>query len=149
MEVTACQADTGAAVRAGDNDPQQLEGTPDRPAYLGVVRLARAQTQGRSLPEFIALAEDLFKTDLAALDEFRDRLASAGYLPSQGEHYTDRFSAAPPQVFAVREGFPRIRPDQVPGSVRDVHFSIILTGVAPFAVDANDLLGASVGVETE
>jgi hypothetical protein len=147
VEVKTYQADTGATVRI--NDPQQLEGTHDRPAYLAIMRLARSQTLGRSLPDFVAFAEELLKSDIAALDVFQDRLAAAGYLPSQAEHYPDRYSAAPTQMFQVTTEFPRIRPDQVPGSVRDVHFSIIVSGLTEFAVDATSLLGASVGLETE
>jgi hypothetical protein len=145
VEVKTYQLDTGAVVRI--NDPQQLEGAADRPTYLGVVRLARAQTQGHTLPEFIAFSENLLLNDLEAIEAFRDRLASAGYLPSQNDLFRDRYSAAAPQIYLVAEGFPRIKPDQVPGSVRDVHFSIILAGVASFEVDANGLLGSSTGTE--
>jgi hypothetical protein len=145
VEVKTYQLDAGAVVRI--NDPQQLEGAANRPTYLGVVQLARTQTQGRTLPDFIEFSENLLRNDLEALEVFRDRLASAGYLPSQSELFRDRYSAAAPQIFLVGERFPRIKPDQVPGSVRDVHFSIILAGVGSFEVDANALLGASTEVE--
>jgi hypothetical protein len=147
VEVKTYQFDSGAAVRI--NDPLQLEGTPDRRAYLGVVRLARTQAHGRSLPEFVQAMEAILGVEAEAIDLFRDRLATAGYLSSQAAQFVEKYSAAAPQVFEVRDGFPRIRPDQAPSSVRDIHFSIILTGVASFAVNADVLLGASAGLEAE
>ena len=128
VEVKTYQAETGAAVRI--NDPQQLESAADRAAYLCVVRVARAESSGRCLPDFIAFAENALKTDAEAVDVFRDRLASIGYMPSQSQHYRDRYIAAAPVAYQVRDGFPRIKPEQVPPGCRDVHFSIILAGLA-------------------
>jgi hypothetical protein len=147
VEVKTYQPDSGSAVRV--NDPHQLEGSPDRKAYLGVVRLSRAQTDGLALPDLIRLVESVMGADVEAVEQFRDRLAAAGYLPSHAAQFTDRYRPSRPLLFAVREGFPRVRPDQVPPGVLDVHFTIQLTALAPFTVDAAGLIGAPSAFEAE
>jgi hypothetical protein len=147
VEAKTYQAETGAAVRI--NDPQQLEGSLARPVYLAVVRLARSEAQGYSLPETVSIVEQLLLSDQAALEEFRDRLASYGYISTEAAQYTDRFVISHFQLFAAGGSFPRIPVNSVPTGVRNVHFSVLLSAAMPYVKDAPPLIGDSSVLEAD
>lgn len=146
VEVKTYQAETGAAVRL--NDPQQIEGSPARPVYLATARLALSNVNGRTLPEVIAILEQQLHSEPSAVETFRDRLADYGYMAVEAARYTERFVIINLQLFAIRDGFPRILAASIPPGVVDVHFSIILSAMANYAVDPIAVIGGPTPMET-
>jgi len=146
IEVKTYRSDAGAAVRI--NDPQQLDDEGVRPVYLAAVRLAKMESKGQRLPDFVARTAQFVSEETEAADLFEERLAASGYLPVHASDYTDRFVAEQLALYRVRPGFPRLAASQVPAGVVNVHFSIQLAALAEFAVDAVAVLGMPVpGVE--
>lgn len=146
IEVKTYRSDSGTAVRI--NDPQQLDDEGVRPVYLAAVRLARMESSGRRLPEFIAGTAQLIDEEAEAADLFDERLAACGYLPVHASAYTDRFVAEQVALYRVRPGFPRLSASQMPAGVENVHFSIQLAALGEFAVDPVGIIGSSApGVE--
>jgi len=141
IEVKTYQSDSGAAVRI--NDPQQLDEGAVRPAYLSVVRLAKMESSGLRLPEFVARTEELIDQELEATDLFGERLAAYGYLPVHASAYTDHFVAEKVALYRVRPGFPRLRASDVPPGVVNVHFSIELAAMGAFEVDPVSIIGGA------
>lgn len=138
LEVKTYQVQAGPSLRI--NDPAQLEPSPERPLHLCAVRLAPTDA-GRTLPEVIQLICDTYSSQQSGITQLEDLLASYGYLASQARTYTDRFSIGPVHVFAVGEGFPRIRPLAVPAGVEDVRFAIPIGALARYEVSADEVLG--------
>lgn len=146
IEVKTYRSDSGAAVRI--NDPQQLDDQGVRPVYLAAVRLAKMESTGQRLPEFIAQTAQLIAQEAEAADLFEERLAACGYLPVHASTYTDHFVAEQVALYRVRPGFPRLIASQVPAGVVNVHFSIQLAALGGFAVDPVGIIGGSApGVE--
>jgi Putative PD-(D/E)XK family member, (DUF4420) len=140
IEVKTYQSDSGAAVRI--NDPQQLDGEGIRPVYLAAVRLARMESKGKPLPEFVTRAGELIADMPEAVDAFEQRLAAYGYLPVHASAYTDHFVAEKVALYRVRSEFPRLRASDVPPGVVDVHFSLQLAALGQFEVDPEAIIGA-------
>ncbi|MCC6358556.1 MAG: PD-(D/E)XK motif protein [Phycisphaerales bacterium] len=141
LEVKTYQVHVGPSLRI--NDPAQLEPSPGRPLHLCAVRLAPTET-GRTLPEVIQLLTDIHSGQPGGVVQLEEALASYGYLQSQARTFSDRFSIGPISVFAVGDGFPRIRPVDVPAGVEDVRFSLPIGGIARFEVPADQVLGPPV-----
>jgi hypothetical protein len=145
VEAKTYQAETGAAVRI--SNPQQLEGSTARPVYLAVVRLARSEVSGRTLGDTVAYVTQMLQSEASVLDDFHDRLADRGFLAPDAGSYTERFSTGNVQLFAVRAAFPRIATASVPAGLTDVHFSVLLSAIAAYAVDISSHIGAPSALE--
>lgn len=141
LEVKTYQVQAGPSLRI--NDPAQLEPSPARPLHLCAVRLAPTDA-GRTLPEVIQFLADMYSSQPGGVVQLEEALASYGYLQSQARTFTDRFSIGPISVFAVGDGFPRIRPVDVPAGVEDVRFAIPIGAIARFEIPADQVLGPPV-----
>jgi len=141
LEVKSYQVQAGPSLRI--NDPAQLEPSPGRPLHLCAVRLAPTDT-GRTLPEVIQILTDMYSSQPGSIAQLEEALASYGYLRSQARTFTDRYSIGPVSVFAVDNGFPRIRPDDVPAGVEEVRFAIPIGAIARFGVPADQVVGPPV-----
>lgn len=141
LEVKSYQVQTGPSLRI--NDPAQLEPSPGRPLHLCAVRLAPTDI-GRTLPEVIQVLADMYSSQPGSIAQLEEALASYGYLRSQARTFTDRYSIGPVTVFAVDNGFPRIRPDDVPAGVEEVRFAIPIGAIAHFEVPADQVVGPPV-----
>jgi hypothetical protein len=146
VEVKTYRSDSGATIRI--NDPQQLDDEGARPVFVAAVRVARMESAGLQLPEFIRHARDLVLDSADVLDVFDERVAAAGYLPAHAAAYTDRFIVEHLALYRVRPGFPRVRAAEVPAGVVNVHFSIQLAALEEFAVEPVGVIGErTAGIE--
>lgn len=139
VEVKAFTPATGAAVYI--SDPLQLEGSETVPVRLACVAVERAAA-GTTLGGYVGAVAALLASDPAAAALFEQRTAAAGYLPAMAEALPEQFTAGEPRVFRVAEGFPRIRPADVPAGVRGVRFLVELASLTRFAEPAAPLIGA-------
>ncbi len=144
VEVKTYQSDTGASVRI--SDAQQLDDVQSRPVFLTAVHLARSETQGLLLSQFVERLRALMVSDFDLLELFGARLAEYGYMDAHAGYYSHKFLIERLSVFQVREGFPCIRSRDLPPGVHDVHFSVDLSSMMPFAVDAVGVLGEPKGL---
>lgn len=141
LEVKSYQVQAGPSLRI--NDPAQLEPSLGRPLHLCSVRLAPTDA-GRTLPEVIQALADMYSSQPGSIAQLEESLASYGYLRSQSTTFTDRYSIGPVNVFAVENGFPRIRPADVPAGVEEVRFSIPIGAIARFEQSADLVVGPPV-----
>ncbi|WP_071812841.1 PD-(D/E)XK motif protein [Lentzea guizhouensis] len=105
----------------------QLEAPQSGNLHLVWFKLARSQDQGLRLLDLID------QTRRIADDEsgFFAKLALIGYRPVDADLYRDvRFTVLEERWYEIADSFPRIRPDSVPESIRDVHYTIDLDAVA-------------------
>ncbi|HOF66917.1 MAG TPA: PD-(D/E)XK motif protein [Candidatus Fermentibacter daniensis] len=143
LEVKSYQAQTGPCLRI--NDPAQLEPSPGRPLYLCAVRLAPTET-GWTLPEVIQVLTDMYSSQSVGIAQLEEALASYGYLHSYAKNLTDRYSIGPVNAFAVDIDFPRIRPDDVPAGVEQVHFTLPIGAITRFKVQVDQVVGPPIAV---
>ncbi|MGZ3147961.1 PD-(D/E)XK motif protein [Lentzea chajnantorensis] len=114
----------------------QLEAPVGGDLHLVWFRLSRAQDQG------VGLLELLEQTRRLADDEsgFFNKLALVGYRPVDADLYRDvRYVTQEERWYEVTESFPRIRPDLVPDSIRDVHYTVDLDTIATQPMDKSQV----------
>jgi hypothetical protein len=145
VEAKTHLAATGASVRIGN--PDQLEGSQARLVYLAVIDLSSRETKGRNLRELVETLEYALQNTPSVLDDFRERLAAWGYLSVESSRYTERFVVNEVRLFVVSNGFPRIQSGSIPAAVRDVQFSIPVSAMAEYLVDATSFIGAPSALE--
>jgi Putative PD-(D/E)XK family member, (DUF4420) len=109
------------------NGLDQLDGSGD-PLTLVVVRLleaAKGAAGAENASRVIARLNDRLATNSAALSEFENRLAMAGWHQNPAhEDIIVRMVAI--DRFQVDDDFPRLTRKMVPSGVHDAHYSIIL-----------------------
>jgi hypothetical protein len=128
-----CQLGTTAA-RVGISSEQQLFSQLPF-SYLYVVTLGKVEHGPDSLNLLdmtIAIRERLAVEAPDALEYFNDLVYETGY--RDDEAYRDfSYLIAGQQMFEVRDGFPRLGPDSIPGGVERVRYEIDLTACEPFS----------------
>lgn len=130
---------TAGSFRATIGSLDQLEDSPLGPLFLAGVRMALAES-GFSLPELVERIRGLLGAEATALPAFEDRLIHAHYLASHAESYMRRFRTSGIRVMAIKDGFPRITRETVPGAVLDARYKLDLDRVAGFDVPLDTVL---------
>lgn len=128
----------GAAVFI--SDPLQLEAPVGCTLKLVCVAIDQSPS-GAPLVQYVLAVESLLRGKANSLELFRQRIASAGFIPSMAEALPETFVAFEPRVFEVGDGFPRILPGSVPLGVRSVRFAVELAGLGAFAVETDSAIG--------
>lgn len=139
LEVKTYSPSAGATVRI--NDPLQLEPDPGVPLVLACQELGRSEASGKTLPDHAERVGSVFAGDVRLADEYRDALAGAGFLPCHSHLYTEGFALGGLLAFQVKEGFPRVLPATLMPGVTAVRFSLAVSALASFAVDAIATIG--------
>ncbi len=123
------------------SNERQLDDSGLAHLWLWLLTLEVRPTGGQSLNELINTVLDKLSTSSASLNQFRLKLYQAGYQPIHLALYdTPTSSLRNEQVFRVGEGFPRLRPDNLPAGVSAVHYAVSLIACQPFAVEVADVL---------
>jgi hypothetical protein len=139
IEVKTFSPSEGATVRI--NDPLQLEPDHSVPLFLACQELGRSDAKGTRLPEHVERVGRWFAGDTRLAEEFRDSLASLGYLSCHAHLYSDGFALGELLLFEIVEGFPRIAPGIVMPGVSAVRFSLTVAALARFAVRPDAVIG--------
>jgi hypothetical protein len=139
LEVKTYQADSGRKIRI--SRPEQLERDVHRPLFLAAVEIARVETTGRTLPEYIAILTETLPGEFRS--GFGDKLATYRYLAAHADQYPLRYSVGPVLTFSVTEEFPRIRRAAIPAAVQDVAFSLCISDLEAFAVTPESVVGTA------
>jgi hypothetical protein len=128
---------------------RQLDTTALDHLALFHLSLDAREGTGQTLPDLVGEIRTIL-LDPAAADVFEDRLFGAGYLDAQAAQYRTGYTLREAGIFIVGEGFPRLVEADCPPGVGDVIYSIAVSALTPFAVDASVLLPIileAVGVE--
>lgn len=97
--------------------------------------------EGETLPEVVrTIREKLESEDHTACSQFDNSLIQAGYLDSQSHLYEERrLQELSEKVFEVRDGFPRLRPGDVPSGILDCRYTVELSSCSDFEVRGDQL----------
>lgn len=100
---------------------------------------------GCSLVDLVSSILSALAPSITAQVAFSDALILYGYHEIHREHYTQPCFTWHASFFEVREGFPRIRAEDLDGGVAHVAYDLELTACVPFAVSGNMLVDALKG----
>lgn len=109
--------------------------------YLNHLSLELREGAGETLPEIVGSITEILKSDMPALNHFRNLLFEAGYFEHHRELYLSKGYLIRNNTYYKVEGdFPRIEENNVPDGVGDVKYSIIVTGCNEYIVTENEVL---------
>jgi hypothetical protein len=89
--------------------------------------------KGLSLAGLIDRTEALLAASRSAQSEFERKIELAGFEPEQ-ETCKELFALDERFIYEVREGFPRLTPDNVPAGIRSAEYEITGTAISSFQI---------------
>ena len=124
---------------------RQLDPSLFKKLYVVCYQVTSSES-GVTVPELVGEIENMFADDEGGLDNFHEKLISAGYSRQAEQIYTQhRLTISSPAVFLVNESFPKIiessfksPPDH---RIRDIRYTVQITGQEELSLDdvSNDL----------
>ncbi len=136
VEVKSISAADPGTVRISSEN--QLETVGSR-LFLLTIRLDE-DAAGRSLNHIVASTRDALPG--AAVEEFDNKVASAGYQPLP-DYDTPTFLVAAPQAYLVGPGFPRLVRSELAAGVCRVSYQLLLEHLSGFRAPISAVLGES------
>jgi hypothetical protein len=96
---------------------------------------------GETLPELVeSIRQSLAAEDPTSLARFNESLLRSGYMDSQAPLYCSRrLQEARELLLEVRDGFPRLRPTDVPAGIVEGSYAVELSACSSFAIDTESL----------
>lgn len=126
-----------AAETVSISSARQLDAPVPLTLRLSVLREASPSELGAlTLPRLVARVEHCLAGVQHACLTFREKLLEAGYV--EHEYYqTVAFTLLETQYYAVREGFPRLVPANLPAGISDVTYTVRLSSIEEFQIPEN------------
>lgn len=126
---------------------RQLDDSTIPEIYLYHLSLDVRSSHGETLNKIVDNIYKEISMNTMATNLLSMKLMEYGYFNAQRGLYEDRgYSIRQVNAYAVREGFPRITENMVPDGVGDVHYSIVLSESAAWAVEEETLLNKTGGM---
>ena len=108
--------------------------------HVVVINLVVVQGGGETLPQIVADIRSKFSEYPSTLRIFEDKLIDEGYLDVHDRSYKNGYVATNAKTYRIREGFPRILPEDLNEGVGDVSYSVVLSACEDFRVDTDKVL---------
>lgn len=120
---------------------QQLDDRKIARMYLGIISVHRNEATGISLPGIISQIRGTL--DGQTLQLFNEGLIEVGYLDTHESTYEKAlYQLQKRSFFAIVEGFPRFRIDEVPKGILSVKYSVSIDACRPFETDMDSVIEA-------
>ncbi|MDA8055327.1 MAG: PD-(D/E)XK motif protein [Thermoplasmatales archaeon] len=108
--------------------------------HVAVINLTVIQGGGETLPQMVADVRSKLSEYPSTLRIFEDKLIDEGYLDIHGRDYRNGYTVTALKTYEIREGFPRILPEDLKEGVGDVTYSVVLSSCQDFRVDTEKAL---------
>ena len=141
--------DLGSPSATISSEHQLASGAAD-PLYLAVILLERVGQEGQTLCDLVQTVRARMEGWPLSLDDFSGLLLEYGYSDIHAEAYRDeRYRVAEQRHYHVRDGFPRIGPDQLMRGVANVRYEIQLDLCSSFQLHADEVYRGVKGALTD
>ena len=120
------------------SNEKQLDDTDLESLALVVLTLNEVEAGGISLPDAVATVRQLLEDDGRAGSIFESSLIEAGYLDSDSDKYSKRYTIRSREIFDIRSGFPRII--SVPSGVGDLRYTVMISACKPFEKTIGEMI---------
>jgi hypothetical protein len=138
IEVKATLAKQPQVVRI--TSERQLDAAAWPTLILHVVALDARDGGGETLPTIVASLRSRLTADLAAQEQFEDRLLLAGYLDAHAARYADRgYVIRSETSLHVRDGFPVLTESNMPPGIGSVSYGLAVAACAAFSITDAEL----------
>lgn len=123
------------------SNERQLDTSNITNLYLNHLSLELREGAGETLPEIVDSIIEILKSDIPALNQFKNLLFEAGYFEHHRELYLSKGYLIRNNTYYKVEGyFPRIEENNIPSGVGDVKYSIIVSGCSEYIITENEVL---------
>lgn len=117
---------------------KQLDDTDLESLTLVVLTLNEVEAGGIPLPDAVATVRQLLEDDGKAGSIFESSLIEAGYLDSDSDKYSKRYTIRSREIFDIRSGFPRII--SIPSGVGDLRYTVTISACKPFEKNVGEMI---------
>tara|TARA_Y100001958_G_C21246657_1_gene577286 strand:- start:2831 stop:4411 length:1581 start_codon:yes stop_codon:yes gene_type:complete len=122
------------------NSERQLDETFFNALIVAHHKAHRQKGSGQTLPEIVSEIREKMSDDIAALEQFEDKLVLAKYLDSDAALYEeDGYGIVETSYYRVRPGFPRITESQLPLGIGKVTYVLEASACEEYSIDPNTL----------
>jgi hypothetical protein len=119
--------------RIAVSNVQQLDEDGKSPLFLTVVQVHANPTSGETLPQLVERVRG--RVDFECLELLDSGLVEVGYLETQAHLYAEtKYDLIQVLHHEVRDGFPRIRRNDLPDGVKKVRYDISIDAARGFRV---------------
>jgi len=123
VKTTSATSHSGISI----NGELQLDESNIEHLFLYNLIVEVLEQNGQTLPEIVASVRELLVDDTIASEMFESKLLLTGYYDLDEEFYKERhYHIRKEQYFQVKDGFPRIKMDELRKGVSEVKYSISL-----------------------
>lgn len=120
---------------------RQLDTSNTTNLYLNHLSLEFREGTGETLPVIVDSIIEILKSEITALNHFKNLLFEAGYFEHHRELYLSKgYLIRNNTYYRVEGDFPRIEENNIPSGVGDVKYSIIVSGCSEYIVAENEVL---------
>lgn len=134
IEVKCTRAKAGARIPVASE--QQLDERPFPRLVLAHLAVTLGAGANPSLVDLVGEIRGLLAASGRPLGLFNDRLLAAGWLDAHSERYNGtRFFVREWHLYEVRDGFPRIRPGDLPLGLADITYTLDPSALTSFEVE--------------
>ena len=119
---------------------RQLDTTNLEDLFLYHISLEQQQNSGETLNDIMDSVIDILRTEIIALNKFKNKIYEVGYFDLQKNLYeTIGYHIRKDKFYKVEKAFPRIEENDLRSGVGDVKYSIILSQCAPFSISESEV----------
>lgn len=127
------------------NSEKQLDDTDLESLSLFVLTLNEVESGGISLPDVVAALRQMLEKDVKAGNIFESGLIEGGYLDSDADKYSKRYTIRCREIFDIWSGFPRIV--SIPDGVGDLRYTVMISACRSFEKTLGDMVTEFTGIE--
>ena len=119
---------------------RQLDETFFNALLIAHHKAHRQKDSGQTLPEIVSEIRENISDDIAALEQFEDKLVLAKYLDSDAGIYEEYgYGIVETSYYRVRPGFPKITESQLPLGIGKVTYVLEASACEEYSIDPNTL----------
>lgn len=127
------------------NSERQLDDRDLESLSLVVLTLNEVESDGISLPDAVATLRQMLEKNVKASSIFESKLVEAGYLDSDADKYSKRYTIRSREIFDIRSGFPRIV--SIPDGIGDLRYTVMISACRSFEKTLGDMVTEFKGIE--
>jgi len=132
---------TQTPYRAHINSAHQLDNTGIKgKLYLRYYALRTSKNGGQTLPEIIKGLRSILSGEEIAYHYFNEKLVKIGYLDESEDYYVTHYTKVVEYSFEIKDGFPRIRVQDIPPEIFDVQYELAVGQCLNFAIKLDELM---------
>lgn len=134
-------ASTQTPYKAHINSAHQLDNNGiEGKLYLRFYALRTSKNGGQTLPEIIKNIRCILSSNVIEYEHFNVKLGNIGYFDEAEDYYITHYTKVDAYSFEIKDGFPRIRVQDIPSEIFNVQYELAVGQCLNFAITLDELM---------